>query len=292
MALLEKDFLVRLERLEVAARKVRRGVRRGERMSRRRGSSVEFADHRPYNVGDDLRFLDWNILGRIDRMMVKLFHDEEDLAVHLVVDASASMDFGEPTKLLYALRVAASVGHVALAGQCRVRPAVLRAGGRIESPGYLRGMHQSRRLLDFLEGVAAEGPNALADGLRRLAAETRPKGVLVLVSDLMDRDGMDRALGALGRCSAELYAVQVLDPVETDPRVEGELRIVDSEDRSAADVSISPAVLAAYRRRVTAYLDAVESACRRRGIRRVIASTDLPFERLVLEVLRQRGLLR
>lgn len=292
MALLEKEFLRRLERLEIAARRVRRGARRGERLSRRRGSSVEFADHRPYVAGDDLRFLDWSIYGRLDRLMVKLFHDEEDLAVHLLVDGSASMEFGEPSKRLYALRVAAAVGYVALAGQCRVRPAVLRAPDRLESPGYLRGMGSAPRLLGFLEGAAAAGPNGVDGGLRRLASEVRPKGVVVLVSDLMDRDGVDGALSALARSRGDAFAIQVLDPFELDPSLDGEFRLVDSEDGSRAEVSVTPEVLAAYRRRVGAYLAAVDGACRRRGIRRIETSTAVPFEKLVVEVLRGRGLLR
>jgi len=290
--LLEKDFLKRLERLEIAARKVRRGVRRGERLSRRRGSSVEFADHRPYAPGDDLRFLDWSILGRLDRMMVKLFHDEEDLSVHLLVDTSASMAYGEPSKMLYALRVAAAVGYVALAGQCRVRPALLRPPDRVESTGYLRGLGSATRLLDFLEAAKPAGPNALRDGLRRLASEVRPKGVVVLVSDFMDRDGVDEALSALARNPGDLYAVQVLDPFELDPGIDGEFRLVDSEDGSLAEVSATEEVRRAYRRRLEAYLGAVEDACRRRGIRRLQAPTSVPFEVLVLEVLRVRGLLR
>jgi uncharacterized protein (DUF58 family) len=290
--LLEKEFLKRLERLEIAARRVRRGVRRGERLSRRRGSSVEFADHRPYALGDDLRFLDWSILGRLDRLMVKLFQDEEDLAVHLVVDVSASMAYGEPSKAEYGLRVAAAVGYVALAGQCRVRPSVLRAPDRIETTGYLRGLNSATRLLDFFEAVRPGGPNALRDGLRRLASEVRPKGVVVLVSDLMDRDGVDDALSAFSRNPGDLYAIQVLDPFETAPSLDGEFRLLDSEDGTRAEISATPDVLAAYRRRLDAYLAAVESGCRRRGIRRIQAPTDQPFEAMVLEVLRSRGLLR
>ncbi|HEU4394840.1 MAG TPA: DUF58 domain-containing protein [Planctomycetota bacterium] len=291
-ALLEPDFLKRLGRLEIAARRVRRGVRRGERLSKRRGSSVEFADHRPYGAGDDLRFLDWSIYARLDRLMLKLFHDEEDLAVHLVVDASASMGCGEPTKLLYGLRVAAAIGYVALAGQCRVRATILRAPDRAESPGFLRGMGSSERLLGFLGGAEAAGPNALRGGIRRLLLETRPRGVVVLVSDLMDRDGVDDALGALGRSTGDLYAIQVLDPFELEPELDGEFRLVDSEDGSRADVSATPEVMKAYRARLDAYLGAVDGACRRRGIRRLLAPTSVPFEALVLDVLRSRGLLR
>jgi uncharacterized protein (DUF58 family) len=292
MALLEKDFLKRLEKLEIAARKVRRGVRRGERISRRRGTSVEFADHRPYARGDDLRFLDWSIFGRLDRLMVKLFHDEEDLSVHILVDTSNSMAFGEPTKLLYGLRVAAAIGYVALAGQCRVRPALLEDPDRCESPGYLRGLPSANRLLSFFEGARPGGRNALRAGLRRFASQVRPKGVVVLVSDLMDKDGVDDALSALSRNPGDLFAVQVLDPFEIDPSLDGEFRLVDSEDGSRAEVSVTPEVREAYRRRFEAYVSAVDLSCRRRGVRRMLADTRTPFEQLVLEVLRTRGLLR
>jgi hypothetical protein len=188
--------------------------------------------------------------------------------------------------------VAAAVGYVALAGQCRVRPAVLRAPDRLESPGYLRGRGSAERLLGFLAAAPAGGPNAHEKGLRRLALEVRPKGVVVLISDLMDRDGVDGALGALGRGTADLFALQVLDPFELDPSLDGEFRLVDSEDGSRAEVSATPDLARAYRARLEAYLGAVDLACRRRGIRRILAPTSLPFEKLVLEVLRARGLLR
>src|SRR5262245_43412106 len=118
--LLTKDFLARLESLEILSKRLRRGRFRGERRSVRRGASVEFADHRPYGIGDDLRFLDWSLYARLRILMTKLFHDEEDLAVHLVLDRSASMEFGEPTKALHAKRVLAALGYVALLGQNRV----------------------------------------------------------------------------------------------------------------------------------------------------------------------------
>jgi uncharacterized protein (DUF58 family) len=290
--LLDPDFLKRLERLEMAARRVRRGARRGERLSRRRGQSVEFADHRPYARGDDLRFLDWSVLARLDRVMVKLFHDEEDLTVHLLLDASASMEFGDPSKFLYARRVAAALGWVALAGQCRVRTVILRSGGRPDTTGYLRGLHSGDRLLAHLEAAEASGPNALRDGLRRWASESRANGVVVLVSDLMDRDGVEESLSSLARGNVEAHAFQVLDPFELDPDLEGEFRLVDSEDGSVAEASVTPEVRAAYRARLDAYLRAVDESCRRRGIRHLLAPTTVPFEQLVLEVLRRQGLLR
>src|SRR5499433_3206892 len=155
-AFFTSEFLAQLERLSLFSRRVFRGRVKGERRSLRRGHSVEFADYRAYGVGDDLRYVDWNVFGRLDRLHVKLFVDEEDLCLHLLVDASRSMDFGRPTKLAYAARLAAALGFVGLVNLERVGVAVLRE--RL-SEGWppTRGRNQFPALLDFLGGVKSAG---------------------------------------------------------------------------------------------------------------------------------------
>src|SRR5258706_46120 len=118
--LLSADFLTQLERLSLLSRRSFRGRVKGERRSPRKGISVEFSDYRPYGVGDDLRYVDWNVYARLDRLYLKLFVDEEDLCLHLLVDASASMGFGEPSKLDYSARLAGALGFVGLVGLERV----------------------------------------------------------------------------------------------------------------------------------------------------------------------------
>src|SRR5437868_15054777 len=118
--LLDPDFLARLEQLELVSRKIFLGRLKGERRSKRKGQSVEFADYKNYVVGDDLRFLDWNLFARLDRLFIRLFLEEEDLHVHVLIDNSLSMDFGTPTKLRFAKQLAAALGFVGLVNQDRV----------------------------------------------------------------------------------------------------------------------------------------------------------------------------
>ena len=291
MPLLEPEFLARLEQLEIVARRLRRGVQRGERRSVRRGSSVEFADHRPYGAGDDLRFLDWNLYARLDRLMTKLFHDEEDLAVHLVLDRSASMDFGDPTKALTAKRLLAALGYVALNGLNRVSLWSPGEGGDV-TVGNLRGPRSAERLFDALERAPVGGATGMDDALRRWVTTRRPRGVLVLVSDLLHPDGAWEHLRAVVRGGLEPYAVRVLTPAEESPTLEGDLRLVDSEDGSGVDVTVTPALLRRYQATREEYDRRLDQFCRSRQIVLAPARTDTPLENLVLEVLRRKGLLR
>jgi uncharacterized protein (DUF58 family) len=291
LALLEPEFLARLERLEIVARRLRRGVQRGERRSVRRGSSVEFADHRPYGAGDDLRFLDWNLYARLDRLMTKLFHDEEDLAVHLVLDRSASMDFGDPTKALTAKRILGALGYVALSGLNRVSLWSPGEGGDVVVK-QLRGARSSERLFDALERAPVGGATGLDDSLRRWVTTRRPRGVMVLVSDLLHPDGSWEHLRSIVRGGLEPYAVRVLTPAEEKPTFEGDLRLVDVEDASGVDVTITPALLRRYQATREEYDRKLDQFCRSRQIVLAPARTDTPLETLILEVLRRKGLLR
>src|SRR5438477_11581178 len=185
------EFLAQLERLSLISRRAFRGSVKGERRSPRRGHSVEFADYRAYGVGDDLRYVDWNIYGRLDRLHVKLFVDEEDLCLHLIVDASASMNFGTPSKLDCAVRIAAALGFVGLVNLERVGVGVLRE--RIaEGWNPARGRNQVLPLIEFLGRLRPSGTTSLGDGLAQYALRTREAGVAVLISDLMDPAGSER----------------------------------------------------------------------------------------------------
>lgn len=301
MALLTKDFLAKLESLEIVSRRIRRGRFRGERRSARRGASVEFADHRPYGRGDDLRFLDWPLYARLGMLMTKLFHDEEDLAVHLVLDRSASMDFGEPSKLLHAKRIVAALGYVALLGANRVSFWSPGAGASGDCDlRDLRSTRNAERLLQAIESLPADsrhetgapgaGSTLLGEPLRRWIGTRRPRGVVVIASDFLHRDGAWEHLRPLVRGGLEVHAVRVQDRDEIEPQVEGDLRILDSEDGSGADVTVTPALLDLYERARLEYDRRLEEFCRSRQVSLAATVTDEPFEKLVLEVLRVRGL--
>jgi uncharacterized protein (DUF58 family) len=286
--LLPPDLVARLERLELVTRKVFRGRMKGERRSHRKGQSVEFADFRNYVPGDDLRALDWNLYARLDRLIVKLFLEEEDLQLALLVDASPSMSFGDPTKLDFAQRACAALGFLGLARSDRVRVHTL--GGKRSPP--LRGRASVPRLVDFLAGVAATESAGLADGVRRFCLDSHGKGVVVLVSDLLDKQGYEQALRYLVAHRVDAYVLHVLSPEELDPAVVGDLRLIDCEDGDAAEVTVTAPLLARYRRTVEAFTAGAQEFCGKRGVTYLLARSDDPVEELVTRALRKRGLLR
>lgn len=290
MALLSRDFLARLEALEIVSRRIRRGAFRGERRSVRRGASVEFADHRPYGTGDDLRFLDWSLYARLEQLMTKLFHDEEDLAVHVVLDRSASMGFGDPSKALVAKRIVAAIGYVGLLGMNRVSLWSPGAGGDLEIRD-LRSSRNAPRLLEAIEAAPVGGASFLGDALARWVGTRRPRGVLVAASDLLHPDGAWEPLRALVRGGLEVHLVRVLTPEEERPDLEGELRLLDSEDGTGVDVTVTPKLLALYDAARTSYDRRLDAFCRTRQVSLAPCRTDEPFERIVLDALRAKGLL-
>src|SRR5207248_11295286 len=225
-SLLGPKFLARLEQLELVSRKIFLGRLKGERRSKRKGQSVEFADYRNYVVGDDLRFLDWNLYARLDRLFIRLFMEEEDLHVYILLDNSLSMDFGAPTKLHYVKQVAAALGFIGLVNMDRV---VIEAfNDRLtQSLPPVRGRRSLWRLLDFLKKLEPAGPSDLKRALRSFSIKCSGKGIVILLSDLMDKAGYEDALRYLVARQLDIYVVHVLSQEEIDPEIVGDLKLVD-----------------------------------------------------------------
>src|SRR5437016_6219373 len=289
--LLDPAFLARLEQLELVSRKIFLGRRKGERRSKRKGQSVEFADYRNYVVGDDLRFLDWNLYARLDRLFLRLFMEEEDLHFYLLVDNSLSMDFGTPTKLHYARQVAAALGFIGLVNLDRV---VVRAFNDrlVQSLPALRGRRSLWRLLDFLGKLEPAGPSDLTRALRAFSLESSGKGIVVVLSDFMDKGGYEEALRYLVARQMDIYVIQILSQEEIEPEIVGDLRLVDIEDEDVAEITVSAPLLKRYKQNLAAYRAAIHEFCTRRGVSYLFTSNQVPFDRLVLSYLRQRGLVR
>ncbi len=289
--LLDPQFLARLEQLELVSRKIFVGRMKGERRSKRKGQSVEFADYRNYVVGDDLRHLDWNLFGRLDRLFIRLFMEEEDLHVYLLIDNSLSMGFGSPTKLQYAAQVAAALGFVGLVNMDRV--VVEAFNDRLtQSLPATRGRRGLWRVLDFLAKLEPAGPSDLRRALRAFSIKCSGKGVVILLSDFMDKGGYEEALRYLVARQLDVYAIQVLSREEIEPEIVGDLKLVDVEDDDAAEITVTAPLLKRYRQNLAAYRAALSEFCSRRGIAYLFTSNQVPFERLVLNYLRQRGLVR
>lgn len=320
--LLAPDLMARLGQLDVSSRKIFSGKLKGERRSKKRGESVEFADHRPYVVGDDLRHIDWNLFGRLDKLFLKLFLEEEDLSLHVVIDASASGDCGEPNKFLFMQRLATALAYIGLVNLNRVQitmiggsptareespspsPLPPPTGGGVEqgamasaAPGALstiRDLRGRRRLQDLVRFITAYEPASAAqftEAAKRIALTRRGKGVVVLLSDFFFKEGYDTGLRLLVGHGFDLFAIQVLSPQEVEPGIGGDLRLKDVEDGDTAEITISAPLLKRYKANLSAYVNRLHEFCAGRDIVHMMVKSDTPVDTLVLDYLRRRGLL-
>ena len=289
--LLDPQFLARLEQLELVSRKIFLGVMKGERRSKRKGQSVEFADYRNYVKGDDLRFLDWNLYARLDRLFIRLFMEEEDLHLYVLLDNSLSMDFGNPTKLHYAKQVAAALAFVGLVNMDRV--ALEAFNDRLtQSMPAARGRRSLWRVLDFLNKVEPAGPSNLRESLRTFSLKSSGKGIVILLSDFMDKGGYEDALRYLVARQYDIYLIHVLSQEEIEPELMGDLKLIDVEDFDEAEVTIGSPLIKKYKQNLAAYRAALQDFCMKRGVTYLFTSNQVPFDRLVLTYLRQRGLVK
>jgi uncharacterized protein (DUF58 family) len=278
-------LLLQLERLDFISKRTYVGRVKGERKSPRRGSSVEFADYRPYEIGDDLRYVDWNAFGRLNRLYLKVFVDEEDLCVHLILDASASMDFGTPRKFQYAVRLAGALAFIGFVNLERIGVAVFR--DRV-SEGWLptRGRNQFLPLEEFLAGLVPGGPTAFNESLKQYAFRAKDSGVAIVMSDFLDPAGYESGLRALMERRFDIHVIHLLSRDELHPSFGGDLELVDAESGEVREVSVDAETLRAYERQLGTFLAGVEGFCRSNELNYVRVSTDVALEDLLLRRLK------
>jgi uncharacterized protein (DUF58 family) len=264
---------------------------KGERKSKRRGSSVEFADHRQYSVGDDLRHIDWNVYGRLDKLFLKLFLEEEDLHVYSLLDTSLSMDFGDPTKLHYGKQVAAALAFIGLVNHDRV---ILDTFSSQLTGGMpsVRGRSQMYRVVQYLDQLEASGASNLTASAKSFAIKHTGKGVVVVISDFLDKRGYQDALRYLVARNLDIYVIHVLSREEVEPEIVGDLRLVDAEDDDEAEITVSAPLLKRYKDNLNAFVGNLKDWCTKRGITYIFTTNQNPFDKLVLNYLRERGLVR
>jgi len=287
----DREFLRRLDELSIVSRRVGTGQAKGERRTLRKGSGVEFMDYRPYTVGDDLRYVDWNIYSRLDKLLLKLYVEEEDLCLHLLVDGSASMGFGDPPKLDYALQVAAALGYIGLTNLERVALGLF-SDDATRTLRPLRGRGQILPILEFLANTEAKGATTLNVSLANYALRSRTPGVAVVLTDLLDPGGYADGLKALLQRRFEVFLLHVLSEEELDPRLQGDLSLVDAESGAIRQVSVDRWALDRYQERLRQHGAEAEQFCARHGIDYLRTSTAVPFQELILRHLRRGGFLR
>ena len=303
MALLTPELLRRLEQFQLLAARRSKSSAKGERRSKARGQSVEFADFRNYVAGDDFRYLDWNLYGRLDKLFLKLYEEERELPVRIFLDASESMTFGAPPKFDFARQVAAAVGYVALCGFDRVTvhifpdpdpaapgldaaalSAEMAARGGLRS---VRGRKSSLQFFQNLANITARGSMELNEGLRRGALSARQTGVAIVLSDFLDPSGYETGLNALIGRGFQVNAVQILAPEELNPGTYGDLRLVDCETGGMQEVTFGKYRLKAYQQTVQNFCQRLREFCTTRGMSFFSISSDAPLEQLLLQQLRQ-----
>jgi uncharacterized protein (DUF58 family) len=287
----------RFEPLQLYASRIRSGAMKGERRSIKRGTSIEFADYRNYTPGDDLRKLDWNVYARLERPYIKLLEDEEDLAVHILLDNSASMDWqpegasDDHNKYLFARRLLAGLAYISLTTGDRLQLASLSNDARTQTKP-MRGKPFTVQMLQYVQNIPATGVTDLNLSLRDYALRTKRAGLTLIISDMFSPTGFWEGVNTLLSKGHEVAILHVLSPDEVTPPMAGDLRLVDVETGRAQEVSIDATMREIYEERLNAWLDDIRNTCGKRGVHYIMATSDTPYERVMLYDLRRLGVVR
>jgi len=284
--LLVGDFLARLEKLHLVAKKLSWGQSRGEHLTVRRGYSLEFADYSKYNRGDDLRYVDWNVYGRLDRLLLKVFTAEEEINLYLLVDASGSMAEGNPAKVEFATRVAAALGYIGLKSHDRVG-ALSFAENIVSHVPLGRSRRQVLALFNFLGGLHCAGTTDLARAIKTFTLRFPRRGIVVLLSDLLDVRGCQAALEELVSRKYDVLVVHVLAEEDLGLKPGGDLSLIDAETGRERRVFLDRDLAQRFDDEVQRYLSETRAFCHRRSIDYFRVKASDSFEDFVLRFLRQ-----
>jgi uncharacterized protein (DUF58 family) len=292
--LLPEAIRRRLDPLSLVARTIRAGSMKGERRSVKRGTSIEFADYRSYTAGDDLRKLDWNVYARLEKPYIKLLEDEEDLATHLILDISASMNWPSEeahNKLLFAKRLFASLAYIALATGDRLMMSAINER-EMQQFGPVRGRSQVVPMLQYVYGLAANGVTDLNQKLRDYAIREKRPGLVILISDMFSPTGYVDGLNMLLGKGHEVAFIHLLSPDEVNPPLAGDLSLIDVETGKAQEVTVDAEMRTIYQHRLTNWLDGLRDEAARKGVHYVMVQSDIPFEKVILFEMRKLGLVK
>ncbi len=294
----DSDFLAKLEQLSLLSRKLFKSDRRADRPSRQTGSSLEFADYRNYASGDDPRSVDWSIYARLERLVVKLYEQEQDLPVYILIDSSASMrwtpfpDRHSPKKLDTARRIAAALAYIGLANLDRIELAWFdQIHGPVLAMG--RGKNHFHKILGFLSQLpVATGPTSLLNAISQFTRKTRKRGVAILITDLLDPAGYEEPLALLHAAQFQTEVLQILHPAELRPELLGEFQLIDSESGNELPFTATPASLDRYRQLFQKLLEDQHRFCMEHRIGLIQIPADTQFEDAVLKLLREGRFLK
>jgi uncharacterized protein (DUF58 family) len=289
--LFDDEFQRKLEILVMVAKRVFSGAMRAERRSKKTGSGVEFADHRDYAAGDDFRYLDWHAYQRFDRLLIRLYEEEEDLSIYFILDTSSSMGFGEGEKLRQAKRLCAALAYVGLANLDRITivTATDEISGRMPTT---RGKARIFRIFRFLKAIKPDGQTDLGDAMKTFVAQHKRRGLAVILSDLYDPAGFENGINTLRYNRFEPFVLHIVDPHEARPDLKGDVRVYDCETGDEREVTVTAKILERYGQAYQEYLDEVQRFCTSKQVAYFRADVNTPFDELILRVFRRGGFLR
>ncbi len=287
--LFDDEFQRKLEYLAIVSRRVFAGRLRAERRTRKTGSGIEFADHREYVAGDDFRYLDWNLYQRLGRLLLRLFEEEEDLSIYLILDTSSSMGFGRNKKIIYGKRLAAALAYIGLANLDRV--AIVTTTDKVlDRMPPTRGKQRIFKVFQFLREARADGTTDLGAALRVFVSQHKRRGLAVLVSDLYDPAGFEQGINVLRYNKFEPFVLHIIDRSDASPPLRGDVRLYDCETGEEREVTVTSRVLQKYKEAYDQYLLDVQNFCASKQVSYVSADTSVPFDEMVLRVLRRGGI--
>ena len=286
MTLFDAEFIKRLEYLSLVSRRVFRGQLLAQRRTKQLGGGIEFADHREYSRGDDLRYIDWNIFARYNELLLKRFQEEEDLHVYILLDNSKSMNAGNPNKFDYVRRIAAALAYIALADLDRV--SIYTYADQLQSTMPLvRGKDRILTALRYLDGLQTSGTStSLSNAAKALVNRAQRTGLVVVLSDLFDQEGFRGGVDLLRHRRYEPHVIQVHTPEEANPTWLGDVDLEEMETGNRRKITITERKLKQYRQLFEQFLVNVDTYCRSYSISCTRTTTDVPFDELILSMMR------
>lgn len=287
--LFDDEFQRKLEYLAIVSRRVFGGRMRAERRTKKSGSGIEFADHRDYVPGDDFRYLDWNVYQRFGRLLLRLYEEEEDLSIYIIVDTSSSMGFGRNKKIVYAKRLAAALAYIGLANLDRVTM-VTTTDHVMDRMPPTRGKQRIFKVFQFLRMAHADGTTDLGSALKTFVSQHKRRGLAILLSDLYDPAGFEAGINVLRYNKFEPFVLHLVDRSEARPALRGDVRVYDCETGEEREVTVTARVLDKYKEAYEAYLEEIKLFCTAKQVPYVNADIVVPFDEMVLRVLRRGGM--
>lgn len=276
---LDKEFLQRLEKLKYLSKKIFPGGMGGNRKGRRFGSGLEYADHREYNNGDDIRYVDWDLYARVEKIYTKLFVEDRDLNIHLLIDCSRSMDFGQPNKLKYSIQLSSALGYIGLSHLDHVGAGYFSNDlERLLAPR--KGKNQTSSLFGFLSSYSVSNMTDLNRSMESFAAKVKIPGLVIIISDFLDEKGYEEGLRYLLFKKFEIHVFQILSPEEITPVFNGKVRLQNIEGDNYIDVEAKESI-SLYQKRIEIYNNEFKNFCDSHGIIYNQSTTDISFDKVL-----------